>query len=231
MYIKIRHFYYYQLQEIIENHQNKSFIIKHSLELILLFLWAIRIMMCMVIYSLFDQSKYLYFDSYCTFIKMFNPKLFHQYLFFSLMLAFLGILGKRIFFFSSKNTVTLQGPYDVVIRNFKQMKQCEHTIDEQKRIFGLIKMKKLINLEKNQNHFQELIPNKLLHYYIFLLAKFDFWINLRYIDKDRLKTFKLALHKQTSIKCRFKIAILIFLIDCCIYYFHIVVGKLIHFKN
>lgn len=231
MFIKIRHFYYNQLQEIIENHKKKSFKFKHSLELLLLLFWAVRLMLCMVIYSLFNQSRYLYFDSYCTFLKLFNPKLFLQYSFFSLMLAFLGILGKRIFFFSSKNTVTLQGPYDVVIRNLKQMKQCEHSFEEQNRILGIIAMEKLIRLEKNKKLFQGIIPNKLLHYFSFLLAKFDFWIHLRYIDKNRLKTFQLSLHKQTTIKCRFKIAILIFFIDFGIYYFHIAIGKSMNFNK
>lgn len=218
----INRFYYKQLKEIIERHDQRQYRVKHILEIISLIIFIMRILLHAFIY--YGSNRNLSYDPLIIFIRKTNPDLYVQYLIFILLISILGIMGKIAFFFYPVDTVTFLVPYEITVRNVEQCHQCFLPKNKEKEL-----------LEKHYRHLLEKIPwtivknNVIIRYICWHWNKIEFKLQLKNIDLKKLAKEKPLKCKQTVLlKHRVMIAKLITQMDLIAYVFQIFLGKQIN---
>ncbi|KAH7637493.1 hypothetical protein HUG17_8597 [Dermatophagoides farinae] len=201
MLLRIDSFFYYQFKEIIECRHHRWYKIKHGGEILSLSIWVLRMLSGVISYKIsnghnddddVDQNQYWRMDPFCYYRYVSNPRFFFHALMFILMITLLGIVGKITFFFCSTDSPTFSSPYEYLIINLEQYRQCRRPQHEIATIKRQIFKKNWNKLGENR-----FIPNIVRKMLTLLLTKYRMIIDKVTIELDPYKWSKL---KRVDVK-------------------------------
>lgn len=211
------------LIEIVENRNLLRYKVFRRLEIFYSIYYFIRIILSSI--NLYHEIKIfgINFDNdpQQKFLKSeLHPDLV---LIFNLIVGFLPLfifVMENMFYFTDVNMLSFQMPYDLIVKNYKQINACLRSEKTRK----IILIKKFEKNRKKLTKFQWL-PEYLIQWFCWQKTRFQFHFDIDQIDKRKLEKYHLKSVPNISIRCRWLLYKANIIIDFINYQFYLGLGN------
>lgn len=149
-----------------------------------------------------------------------HPDLLQVFSFIAGFLPIFLFVMEKMFYFTNVNMLAFQMPYDLIVKNDKQINAC----------FRSEKARKIILAKKYEKNLQKLtkfkwLPKFLASWFCWQKTRIQFQFDINQIDKRKLEKYHLKTVPNISIRCRWLLYKTNIIIDLINYQFYLGLGK------
>lgn len=212
------------MKEIVEQRNERQYLIKHLLEILAIIFVLIRGYLGIFTY-VFNCRLFQYYllDPLICFVYVNNTKGFVFFTIIVLMPLIHGLMASYAFFFQSVKCISNHLCYDLIVLNIDQLKHCQISKREQK---ALLKIEFQINLNRlKRNFIWNIVPIRfILRQICWQWTKYQLYFNMK-MQKSSIFKYRLKLIPNHPIEVRQKLANVVHLFDWMFYIWHWIIGN------
>lgn len=220
-----KHIFHDDLKQIVEERKMKSYLFFHTFDIIALFFYTIRAVLCLIAnYYNFQILSFNFKDDLINiFLHHLNPKMKEFFLYYVTIMLTFTLCGSCKFYFNQVNTLSFLLPYDLTITNRMQINACFWPKFIQQNI---LTTKYNNNLKKiSFNAIGKYLPGLLKRWYCWQKARLQMLFSIERINKRKLTLYTLKTVPNISIRCRLLIFKFNMIIDYFMFQFFVILGK------
>lgn len=225
MLLKVRQFYYNQINEIYNYRHEAQNRVKYFIKLFILIVTLIRFFLSIITYSLqISWLDYWRYDPCSWFIYVIFPGAYFQYIFIITMIFIFTFVFLLVLCFPTPNSIFFEVTYEISVLNINQLEQC--LLDDHYLLLKNEYEQKLNNISLFKlKLFQLKIFKFFISQWCWHWTKFNVAFYGKNIDAIKLSQYKLDLFPYITLKCRAQMATVIRYMDHIYFLMHLILGN------